>query len=73
MYSPTSIAPGNQRLTARTNRDPRAIGTGTRKELPAAVFAYIEGFYNPRRRPSSIGYLSPAEFESPHMIAAHAA
>jgi putative transposase len=45
----------------------------TRKELAAAVFAYIEGFYNPRRRHSSIGYLSPAQFESRHMIAAHAA
>jgi putative transposase len=28
-----------------------------------AVFEYIEAFYNPRRRHSSIGMLSPAEFE----------
>jgi hypothetical protein len=28
-----------------------------------AVFEFIEGFYNPRRRHSSLGYLSPAEFE----------
>jgi putative transposase len=28
-----------------------------------AVFAFIEGFYNPRRRHSSIGYLSPVEYE----------
>ena len=27
------------------------------------VFDYIEGFYNPRRRPSSIGYVAPAELE----------
>ena len=27
------------------------------------VFDYIEGFYNPRRRHSALGYLSPAEFE----------
>jgi transposase InsO family protein len=27
------------------------------------VFDYIEGFYNPYRRHSAIGYLSPAEFE----------
>ena len=28
-----------------------------------AVFEFIEGFYNPRRRHSSLGYLSPVEFE----------
>jgi hypothetical protein len=27
------------------------------------VFEYIERFYNPRRRHSTIGYLSPMEFE----------
>jgi len=27
------------------------------------VFAFIEGFYNPRRRHSSIGYLSPVDYE----------
>lgn len=27
------------------------------------AFDYIDGFYNPRRRHSSIGYVSPAEFE----------
>ena len=29
-----------------------------------AAFEYIEGFYNPRRRHSSIGYLSPLDFEA---------
>jgi putative transposase len=28
-----------------------------------AVFDYLEGFYNPRRRHSTLGYLSPAEYE----------
>lgn len=28
-----------------------------------AIFDYIEGFYNPRRRHSTLGYLSPAEYE----------
>ena len=28
-----------------------------------AVFDYIEGFYNPRRRHTSIGFISPIEFE----------
>ena len=32
-------------------------------EARSAVFDYIEGFYNPRRRHSSIGYLSPIDFE----------
>ncbi|GAA0986548.1 hypothetical protein GCM10009555_064220 [Acrocarpospora macrocephala] len=27
------------------------------------MFAYIEGFYNPRRRHSANGQLSPAEYE----------
>ena len=35
----------------------------TREELANAVFAFIEGFYNPRRRHSTLGYLSPADYE----------
>jgi len=34
-----------------------------RTEARLAVFDFIEGFYNPRRRHSSLGQLSPAEFE----------
>jgi len=34
-----------------------------RTEARLAVFDYIEGFYNPHRRHSSISMLSPAEFE----------
>lgn len=33
------------------------------KEAQTAIFAYIEGFYNRRRRHSTLGYLSPVEFE----------
>ncbi len=36
----------------------------THEELANAVFAFIEGFYNPRRRHSTLGYLSPADYES---------
>ena len=32
-------------------------------EARMAVFEFIEGWYNPRRRHSAIGYLSPIEFE----------
>ncbi len=35
----------------------------TQAEARSAVFAFIEGFYNPRRRHSSIGYLSPIDYE----------
>ena len=36
----------------------------TRKKAKADVFDYIECFYNPKRRHSTIGYVSPAVFES---------
>ncbi len=35
----------------------------TREAARTAVFDYIEGFYNPSRRHSSIGYISPADYE----------
>jgi putative transposase len=31
-----------------------------------AVFDFIEAFYNPRRRHSALGYLSPAAYERRH-------
>ena len=45
----------------------------TRAELASAIFEYIEAFYNPRRRHSSIGNLSPVEFEARHTNTAVAA
>ena len=38
----------------------------TQAEARSAVFHFIEGFYNPRRRHSALGYLSPNEFERRH-------
>lgn len=35
----------------------------THAEAKTAVFEYIEGFYNPHRLHSSLGYLSPINFE----------
>jgi putative transposase len=35
----------------------------TQAEARMAVFDYIEGWYNPHRRHSALGYLSPIEFE----------
>jgi transposase InsO family protein len=61
----------------RRERPPRRRGTRacakartarkmyrTRDEAKADVFDYIERFYNPKRRHSRIGYMSPMEFES---------
>ena len=33
-----------------------------------AVFDYIETFYNPRRRHSSIGFISPVAFENQQQL-----
>jgi putative transposase len=38
----------------------------TRAAARTAIFEYIEGWYNPRRRHSTLGYLSPIEFERQH-------
>lgn len=35
----------------------------TRRAARLALFEYIEGFYNPHRRHSALGYLAPAAFE----------
>jgi putative transposase len=35
----------------------------TQAEARPAVFDFIEGFYNPQRRHSSIDYLSPMDYE----------
>ncbi len=35
----------------------------TRAEARAAIVEYIEVFYNNKRRHSSLGYVSPAEYE----------
>ena len=46
----------------KTERTARKVYR-TRDDARADVFDYIERFYNPRRRHSTIGYLSPMEFE----------
>ena len=35
----------------------------TREQARADVFDYIERFYNPTRRHSTLGYVSPVQFE----------
>jgi len=46
---------------------------GTRKELAGAIFEWIEAWYNPHRRHSSIGSLSPVDYERLYNAAEHAA
>ena len=41
----------------------RGESFATRREAKARIFEYIEVFYNRIRRHSSLGYLSPAEYE----------
>jgi putative transposase len=38
----------------------------THTQARMAVFQFIEGFYNPARRHSALGYLSPIEYERKH-------
>lgn len=45
----------------------------TKAELASAIFEWIEAWYNPRRRHSALGMLSPVEFEALHTQAAPAA
>ncbi|KAF0162922.1 MAG: putative IS3 family transposase, IS51 group, OrfB [Rhodocyclaceae bacterium] len=46
----------------KTERTARKVYR-TRDHARADVFDYIERFYNPRRRHSTLGYLSPMEYE----------
>jgi transposase InsO family protein len=45
----------------RTNHKPQIP---TPSDFAPAVFDYIETFYNPKRRHSSIGQISPMAFEN---------
>ena len=42
------------------------VRLSTHAEARAAVFEFIEGWYNTRRRHSALGYRSPLEFERFH-------
>jgi len=41
----------------------------TRNQAKAEVFDYIERFYNPTRRHSTLGYISPMDFEKQAVVA----
>jgi len=43
----------------------------TRQEVKTEIFEYLEGFYNRQRRHSTLGYLSPVEFEERTGLVTH--
>jgi transposase InsO family protein len=45
----------------------------TQAELASAIFEWIEAWYNPRRRHTSLGMVSPHEYETLHTAAVPAA
>jgi putative transposase len=52
----------------KTERTARKVYR-TRDDAKSDVFDYIERFYNPKRRHSTLGYLSPVAFEEMAMLA----
>ena len=57
-----------QRTPPRVQHTDGAAGR-TRAAARSAIFEYIEGFYNAERRHTTLGNLSPADYESAHAAA----
>jgi len=56
-----------ERLDATLECEPLHRSTlRTRAEAKRTIFEFIEGWYNPHRRHSALGYLSPINFERQH-------
>jgi transposase InsO family protein len=49
--------------TCKSDTELDHLVLATRREVELVIFDYIETFYNPTRRHSSLGYLSPVAFE----------
>ncbi|HYM55227.1 MAG TPA: IS3 family transposase, partial [Solirubrobacteraceae bacterium] len=43
----------------------------TRRDLGSAIFEYVEAFYNRQRRHSTLGYLSPEEYQNGKITTTH--
>ncbi len=54
--------------TLKTEADLATTIPANHHQAELAVFNYIETFYNPTRRHSSLGYLSPVAFENQHRL-----
>ena len=61
---------GSCELAHMTRRHPRSHlrpqPWPTRGAARSAIFAFVEAWYSPRRRHSTLGYLSPAAYEEVH-------
>ena len=57
--SPRASSPASRKSSSA------ASGSQTREQARLRIFWYIECFYNPRRRHSSLGMLSPIDYEQP--------
>ena len=71
-YRSVNAAAGSFFATLKTELVHRATWP-TRQQVRSAIFTYLEGFYNLRRRHSRLGYRSPADFELAHRAATLAA
>ena len=55
-------------ITLKTDTGLDTAIPASRRHAELAVFDYIETFYNPRRRHSSIGFISPVAFEKQQQL-----
>ncbi|MEJ7870933.1 MAG: IS3 family transposase [Rubrobacteraceae bacterium] len=58
-----SPPPANGLLISTLKAEMGVYVFATREAARTAVFEYIEGFYNTRRRHSALGHLSPSDYE----------
>jgi putative transposase len=68
--SPRGLAPA---IVARARQAERRDHFRTPAEARRKLFDYVEGWYNPRRRHSALGYESPLSYERRYAAAAHRA
>jgi transposase InsO family protein len=62
-WATATTTPSPRRSSRRSRRSSSTAAPGPRRELACEVFEYIEAFYNRRRRHSTLGSLSPADYE----------